>query len=111
MSTWTVDLAKDASDDVNKITRWTFHQFGQLRSHAYTQALSQVLKDLVAGPLHPGVQRLDIGSGLFSIHMARHHRRARHMIIFRVASDENRSIEVLRILHDAMNIKNHLILS
>jgi len=33
------------------------------------------------------------------------------MIIFRVASDENRSIEVLRILHDAMNIKNHLILS
>jgi len=109
MSTWTVGLTNEASDDVDEIARWTFHRFGHFRSHAYTQALTRVLADLVAGPWHPGVQRLDVRSELFSIHMARHHLRARHLVIFRVVSHESRSIEVLRILHDAMNIKNHLI--
>jgi toxin ParE1/3/4 len=108
MSTWTVDLAPDALEDVEEITRWTFHQFGLFRSRAYTEALTQVLADLVTGPSHPGVQRLDIGPLIFSIHMARHYRRARHMVIFRVASHESRSIEVIRVLHDAMNLQNRL---
>jgi toxin ParE1/3/4 len=58
----------------------------------------------------PGAKpRDDIAPGLRSLHVARSGRKGRHIIIFRArGSDKTAVIEVLRILHDAMDLPRHL---
>jgi toxin ParE1/3/4 len=50
-------------------------------------------------------QRNEIGAGLYSLHVGR---RARHVILFRVGSAARWTLDVLRILHDAMDVARHL---
>ena len=49
--------------------------------------------------------RDEIRPGLRTLHVAREGRRARHFILYRAA--ENHVIEVVRILHDAMELATH----
>jgi toxin ParE1/3/4 len=53
--------------------------------------------------------RDDIAVGLFTLHAARFGRKARHFVMFRVGHDRGREvIEVLRLLHDAMDLAEHV---
>jgi toxin ParE1/3/4 len=46
---------------------------------------------------------------LFTLHVARKRRRGRHFILFRADTNPNRGlIDVLRILHDAMDLERHV---
>jgi len=65
---------------------------------------------LRSGPETPGVKRRDeIGKDVCTLHIARDKRRGRHFILFRVRREEQPPrIEVLRILHDAMDLARHL---
>jgi len=62
--------------------------------------------------LHDGSETLgikareDIGSGLLTLHVARHGRKGRHFVVFN-ASD-GRTINVLRLLHDSIDLARHL---
>ena len=66
--------------------------------------------DLVAGPAQPGVKaRPEIGKDLFTLHVARNGRRGRHIVLFRAEPDPGRHrIDVLRILHDSMDLASHV---
>ncbi|MEG3146271.1 type II toxin-antitoxin system RelE/ParE family toxin [Sphingomonas sp. RT2P30] len=48
----------------------------------------------------------DIAPGLRILHTARFGRRARHMLLYRVGSST--VIDVVRILHDAMELERHV---
>ena len=62
---------------------------------------------LSEGPNVPGsLERDEIADGLRSLHVARQGRRGRHFVIYRAAGDD--TIEVVRILHDAMDIARHV---
>ncbi len=53
--------------------------------------------------------RDDIAKGLLTLHVARRGRKGRHFVMFRVASERgSKVIEVLRLLHDAMDLPRHL---
>ena len=63
------------------------------------------------GPATVGVrERAEVGSGLFTLHVARDGHRGRHFVLFRVGPSgrRQRHIEVLRLLHDAMDLKSHV---
>jgi toxin ParE1/3/4 len=55
----------------------------------------------------PGsLARDEVAPGLRSLHAARRGRRGRHVVLDRVAGGN--TIEVVRILHDAMDLPRHL---
>jgi len=68
--------------------------------------LAAALARLERGPSIAGVrQRDEIGAGLRTLHAGR---RGRHIILFRIGSEPDRTIDVLRIPHDAMDLARHV---
>ena len=101
---WTVRLSGTAETDYDEILRWTAGRFGAVQAASYGDLLAALLVRL-EGPTVAGArQRDEIGAGLRTLHLGR---RGRHIILFRVGSDVNRAIDVLRILHDAMDLAWH----
>lgn len=105
---WHVRLAAAASGDVQHILQWTHEQFGMAQARTYATTISRALKDLRNGPLIAGArQREDIGAQIKTLHIARGGRKGRHILLFRPDS-ETRTIEVLRLLHESMDLARHL---
>ena len=106
---WSVRLTSPAEADFHNIIAWTLEQFGDRQAIIYAETLSSALDALTTGPTTVGViERTDIGKGLFTLHVARSDRKGRHLVLFRVGADRERSIEVLRVLHDAMDMGSHV---
>lgn len=107
---WTVRLTASAEADFRKIVHWSAREFGALQARNYAQTLSLALEALSGGPGIAGVRhREDIGRGLLSLHVARGGRKGRHFVIFRARGEaEGATIEVLRVLHDAMDMPRHV---
>ena len=107
---WTVRLTAAAEADFEEILRWTVEQFGGAQARIYTETVLAALNDLAAGPTVLGAkERDDILKGLFTLHVARKGRKGRHFVMFRIAHSPDRDvIEILRLLHDAMDLQRHL---
>jgi toxin ParE1/3/4 len=104
--TWTVRLSNTAEADHDDILRWTEGWFGGVQAASYGTLLATTLARLERGPAIAGTRQRDkIGAGLRTLHMGR---RGRHIILFRVGSEPDRTIDVLRILHDAMDLARHV---
>ena len=108
--TWTVRLGGAAEADFEAIVVWTVEQFGDVQAGVYAQTLSTAVQALTAGPVQPGVKaRPEIGRDLFTLHVARYGRKGRHFVLFRADADPaHRQIDVLRILHDSMDLARHV---
>lgn len=109
-SPWLVRLTAAAEADIQDILRWTVAQFGEAQARSYAETLSAALEALAVGPTIIGAKaRNDIARGLFTLHVARNGRKGRHFVMFRIGRDQGREvIEVLRLLHDAMDLPRHL---
>ncbi len=107
---WTVRLTASAAADFEAILRWTANQFGDAQARIYARTISAALNDLTAGPNIVGAKaRHDILKGIGTLHVARKGRKGRHIVMFRVGGSRTRgAIEVLRLLHDAMDLQRHL---
>ena len=107
---WTIRLAAAAEQDFQEILRWTTGNFGRGQAKTYATTLSNALRDLAQGPDIPGCRkRDDIGPDIHTLHVARKGRKGRHFIIFRTSSaGANRFIDVLRLLHDSMDLARHI---
>lgn len=105
---WTIRLAAAAEADYRDILRWTVKTFGQQQAKIYAQTLSLALRDLSAGSEIIGSkQRPEIGENLWTLHVARNGRKGRHFVMFR-ANAAQQTIDVLRLLHDSMDLQRHL---
>jgi len=105
-----VRLTATAEADFADILRWTVERFGHAQAQRYAETISASLTELAAGPVAAGaVKRDDIREGIFTLHVARESRKGRHFIMFRVGhTPEGEVMEVLRLLHDAMELERHL---
>jgi toxin ParE1/3/4 len=103
---WRVRLAAAAQADFRNILVWTSANFGAKQARIYSATLSIALTELTRGPIKSGATpRDDIGKRIFALHVARHRRKGRHFVVFRVGRDINGElIDVLRLLHDAMDL-------
>ncbi len=100
---WAVKIVPAAEADLEDIGRWTEGQFGAAQADVYAQILADALATLIAGPAASGIrQRPEIGARLYSLHAGR------HFIVFRASGKEERSIVVLRVLHDTMDLVRHI---
>ncbi|MBM3599098.1 MAG: type II toxin-antitoxin system RelE/ParE family toxin [Alphaproteobacteria bacterium] len=84
--------------------------FGLAQARAYARTLLIGLELLAEGPEQSGAARRDdIGQEIRVFHVARRRRRGRHFILFRTGRDrQGPVIDVLRILHDAMDLRRHV---
>jgi toxin ParE1/3/4 len=107
---WTVRLTKTAEFDYQSIIVWTLREFGDLQARIYADTLSAALVALTAGPTTVGAkERSEVGKGVFTLHVARGGHKGRHFVLFRVGQGKHkRHIEVLRLLHDAMDLTRHV---
>ena len=106
-SGWTVRLGAEAEKDFARILAYTADTFGDKQASVYKAALIDAIAALAAGPdLLGSVSRADILPDLRSIHVARHGRRGRHFIMYRAKPEQ--VIEIVRILHDAMDFTRHI---
>ena len=103
---WTIRLSDTAETDYDDILRWTAERFGAAQAASYGVMLADALTRLERGPGIAGARRRDeIGAGLHTLHSGR---RGRHIILFRIGGDKDRTIDVLRLLHDAMDLARHV---
>lgn len=108
MSGWTVRLAAQAAQDVEDILDWTLERFGPLQLETYTGVINDALVALSAGPQLIDVRRRpELGDDVATLHVARHGCKGRHQLVFRV-DETARLIEILRALHDSMDLQRHL---
>jgi len=103
---WKVLLADQAELDLLEITIWTVEKFGDRQADEYAETISLAIEALHDGPEILGVkQRDDIGLGVCTFHVARNGRKGRHFVVFK--SSAPYQIEVLRLLHDSMDLARH----
>ncbi|MBW7901804.1 MAG: type II toxin-antitoxin system RelE/ParE family toxin [Rhodocyclaceae bacterium] len=107
MAAWTVRLARQAEQDIADILAWTEEHFGSRQAGVYAETLTLALEALTDGPGASGAKgRDDILPGIRTLHVARRGRHGRHFVVFRTSEDC--CIDVLRILHDSMDLTRHV---
>lgn len=103
---WRIILGGDAARDFAAILDWTARTFGARQAQAYRDTLKAAIRALETGPDAPGSKRRDeIMPGLRTLHVARAGRRGRHFLMYRIVDETG--IEIVRILHDAMDLTRH----
>ena len=107
---WRVRLTAAAEADVRDIVLWTAKRFGEAQARAYSDTLSRAIRALAEGPAVSGARRReDIARGIMALHVARGGRKGRHFVVYRVgAPPKPPVIDVLRVLHDAMDLTRHV---
>ena len=105
---WSIRVARSAQQDIAAIRAWTRERFGARQALAYARTLALALQALgEAGPDVAGARlRGDLGQDIRVLHVARQGRHGRHFVVFRPGGKHR--IDVLRILHDSMDLTQHL---
>jgi toxin ParE1/3/4 len=104
---WRIRLAAQVEQDLLDITLWTAENFGTRQAEHYAKTIALAIETLHDGPEILGAKvRDDIGPGIRTIHVARQGRKGRHFVAFSVS--EGNIINVLRLLHDSMDLAKHL---
>ena len=104
---WRIRLGAEAEKDFVRILKYTKETFGSRQVAVYRVTLLEALAALESGPDVLGsAARDEILPSLRSLHVARQGRRGRHFIMYRAA--EGQVIEIVRILHDAMDLASHI---
>jgi toxin ParE1/3/4 len=104
---WRIRLGAEAEQDFARILEYTRETFGPRQTGIYRDTLLNALAALGDGPDVLGsAARDEILLNLRTLHVARHGHRGRHFIMYRAAGDD--VIEIIRILHDAMELARHV---
>jgi len=103
---WRVRLGAAAEVDFANILKWTTENFGARQSRVDRDTLVQAIGELADGPNAGSKARDEIMPGLRTLHVARRSRRGSHFLMYRVAP--NSTIEIVRILHDRMDLWRHV---
>ncbi len=102
-----IRLADQAEQDLLEIIKWTAKNFGIQQAEHYAESITLAIEALHDGPEILGTKvRGDITKGIHTLHVARQGRKGRHFVVFSVS--EGHIINVLRLLHDSMDLAKHL---
>ena len=94
-----VILRKEAIDDLNNIWDYTYEKWSESQADKYYEMLKLSFLEIGKNP-ELGKAYDEISENLKALHSGRH-------IIFYHLTDQH-EIEIIRILHDSMDLKNRL---
>ena len=107
-------LSGAARHDIEDLLAWSEEHFGQAARQRYEALLACALQDVAEDTRRPGIQaRPELGASVFSDHLmcsrprvAAKVMRPRHLLICR--HTVSGVVDILRVLHDALEISRHL---
>lgn len=103
-------ISAAARRDIRQALDHSGRRWGAAQRQRYRTLIGDSLKALLADPEHPASRARDeITPGIRTYHIARPGRPGRHLIVYRVGTD--REVQVIRVLHDAMDLERALMLS
>ncbi|UUQ64859.1 type II toxin-antitoxin system RelE/ParE family toxin [Pseudomonas fuscovaginae UPB0736] len=113
-------LSHAALHDIEDVLRYSQAQFGSRARGRYQELIRTAIEDLALAPDRVGSSpRDELAEGLRSFHLIHVRQQAatstgrvqkpRHVVFYRLADDQ--VIEIVRILHDAMEVRQHLTLT
>lgn len=113
--TCTLRLSPDAEADIDEILEWSVARFGAEVRDGYEELISATLEGLLDDPRHPATHdRPELGHGIRVVHLrssrsrvragARQIRTPRHFVVYRQVDGV---VQVVRVLHDAMDLPRH----
>ncbi|NBC34735.1 MAG: type II toxin-antitoxin system RelE/ParE family toxin [Alphaproteobacteria bacterium] len=104
---WSVILGQKAEEDFSDIIRWTTLNFGKKQADLYIRMINFSIQRLGKGPHIRGSRsRNDVSREIRTLPVADTRRRGRHFLLYR--AKVGNVIEIVRILHDSMDLKRHL---
>ncbi|MEJ7730218.1 MAG: type II toxin-antitoxin system RelE/ParE family toxin [Polyangiaceae bacterium] len=94
-----------AKRDIVEVLEFTKERWGRAHALEYGELIRQALRAIADDPKR-GKSRDDVLSGALAYHIKQRGRPARHIIFYRIGSAG--AVEVVRVLHDAMDFEQHL---
>jgi toxin ParE1/3/4 len=102
-----VRFSRHALQDIDEVLAHTLAQFGPRKFEEYQELIRQAMTDIAGDPnAHPARRRAEIHPDARTFHIGRRGKRARHFLLYYVASDQR--IHIGRLLHDSMDLRRHL---
>jgi toxin ParE1/3/4 len=113
----TLRLSLNAEEDILSILAWSLDKFGRAACRRYEALLTEAMDSLCSIPEKIGsIARPEFGDSVRTYHL-RFSRveartaegivhRPRHLLVYRLREDQ--ALEVVRILHDSMEVERHL---
>ncbi len=104
---WQIHISRMAQQDIEEALAWTLEHFGERKYEEYRDLIKLALNELATDPRHSQTRRRsEIHPSARTLHLSRRGKRARHFLLFRVVDEQ--TVEVGRLLYDAMDISRHL---
>jgi len=96
-----------ARRDIANALHHSHGRWGPDQRRRYQALIVRALDDLRHEPMHPASRARDeIRSGVRTLHIARSGQAGRHLQVYRLDADGN--VELIRLLHDAMDLRRGL---
>lgn len=96
-------ISASARRDIANALHHSARRWGPVQRQRYQALIGSALQDLQQNPVHPGSRARDeIRPGLRTFHIARPGQSGRHLVVYRL--DANGNVQVIRLLHDAMDL-------
>ena len=107
-SRWIVHRVDAVDIDYSNILRRSSQDFGAIQAEIYAETITLAIEALaVDGTAAIGAkERKEIGVGIFTLHVARLGRKGSHFLVFRLI--DGNEVEILRILHERMDLERHI---
>jgi toxin ParE1/3/4 len=100
-------LTARAERDIRPILRFTASRWGAAQAASHRTLISAAFAELLNDPQGPTSRARDeIRPEVRTLHIGRAGRPAGHLLVYRVSAAGD--IDVLRFLHDAMELRRHL---
>jgi toxin ParE1/3/4 len=103
----TLRLSSQAVRDIAEVLAFTLEQFGDKQRVIYQQIVRDALEELATNPENPrSKRRPEIHPDARTMHLGGRGKRARHLFLYRIKN--NRFVDIGRLLHDSMEIDQHM---
>lgn len=107
-------ISDRAEEDIVSLTAYTLDNFGEQTLDRYLTLIEVALLELCKNPSRLGVKEFEHGVMKFHLHNCRDDaakkggviKKPRHIIFFQEV--ENETLEILRLLHDSMDVDKQL---
>jgi len=94
-----------AAAEMEAVLDYTLVHFGRTKFAEYADLIREVYNQISRNPYGLSARsRPELGADVFSFHIGRRGRRARHLFLYRV-SEGSGSVDILRLLHDSMELR------
>jgi toxin ParE1/3/4 len=99
-----LSISAAARRDIRQALDHSGRRWGAAQRQRYRALIGDGFKALLDNPNHPASRARDeILPGVRTYHLAKPGRPGRHLIVYRVGADD--SVQVIRLLHDAMELE------